>query len=118
MNQLQLERGNAMNTYKGRMLIFAIGIVAVISLFLWGNVSHKNIDSLPSLDEIVQMEDEADLNSYITNFTKSELKVVWGEPNESSTTEDVWYINDNTKLIVNYHSNDDKTVICGIERAD
>ena len=107
-----------MNTYRRRILIFAIGIVVVIGLFIWGNVNHRNIDSLPSLAEVAQMEDEAELNSYITNFTKSELKVVWGEPNESSTTEDVWYINDNTKLVVNYHNNDDKAVICGIERTD
>ena len=26
--------------------------------------------------------------------------------------------NDNTKLSVNYHNNDDKAVICGIERTD
>ena len=68
---------------------------------------------MPSLKEISQMEDEAELNSYITNFTKNELRIVWGEPNESSKTEDVWYINDNTKLIVNYHNNRDKAIICG-----
>ena len=107
-----------MNTYRRRILIFAIGIIVVIVLFVWGNVSHKNIDSLPSLAEVAQMEDAAELNSYISNFTKSELKIVWGEPNESSTTEDVWYINDNTKLIVNYHNNNDKAVICGIVRMD
>lgn len=107
-----------MNTYPRRILIFAIGIIVVIGLFVWSNVTHKNIDSLPSLKEVAQMKDEAELNSYITDFTKSELWVVWGEPNESSTTEDVWYINDNTKLVVNYHSNDDKAVICGIERTD
>ena len=118
INQFQFERDKTMNTYKRRMLIFAIGIIVVIGLFVWGNVSHRNIDSLPSLAEVAQMEDEAELNSYITNFTKSELKVVWGKPNESSTTEDVWYINDNTKLVVNYHNNDDKAVICGIVRTN
>lgn len=107
-----------MNTYKRRMIVFAVAIVIVVGLFVWGNNNHKNIDSLPSLEQVAQMEDEAELNSYVTNFTKPELKVVWGEPDESSTMEDVWYINDNTKLVVNYHNNDDKAVICGIVRTD
>ncbi|MFR2023974.1 MAG: hypothetical protein ACLS6C_12295 [Clostridia bacterium] len=42
------------------------------------------------------MEDEAQLNSYITDFTKQELTAAWGEPTESSSMEDVWYINENT----------------------
>ena len=63
------------------------------------------------------MEDEAELNSYITQFTKAELKVAWGDPNESNTNEDIWYINDNTKIIVNYH-NDGKAVVGGIIRTE
>ena len=100
---------------KTKMTIFAVGIAVVIGLFLWGNAHHKNIDSLPTLEQIAGMEDEAELNSYITHFTRPELKVAWGEPNESSTNEDVWYIDSSTKLIVNYH-NDDKPVICSIVR--
>ena len=107
-----------MKTYKRRIWIFVIGIVIVIGIFVWTSINHKTIDSLPSLEQIAQMEDEAELNSYITHFTKSELKVVWGEPNESSTTEDVWYIDNNTKLVVNYHNNDDKAIICGIIRTE
>ena len=107
-----------MNTYKRRILIFAIAIVVVIGIFIWANLNHNTVDSLPSLEQVAQMEDVAELNSYITHFTKSELKVVWGEPNESSTTEDVWYIDANTKLVVNYHNNDDKAVICGIIRTE
>ena len=107
-----------MNTHKRRMIIFAVGIVIVIGLFIYGIASHKNIDSLPSLDQIAQMTDEAELNSYITHFTKPELKVAWGEPNESSKMEDVWYIDENTKLVVNYHNNDDKAVVCSIVRVE
>lgn len=40
----------------------------------------------------------------------------WGEPTESSSMEDVWYINENTKLVINYHNNDDHAVICSIVR--
>lgn len=107
-----------MDTYNKRMIIFAVGIVIVIGLFIYGIASHKNIDSLPSLEQVAQMADEAELNSYITQFTKSELKVVWGEPNESSTMEDVWYINERVKLVVNYHNNNDKAVVCGIVRTE
>ena len=107
-----------MDTYNRRMIIFAVGLVIVIGLFIYGIASHKNIDSLPSLEQVAQMADEAELNSYITQFTKSELKVVWGEPNESSTMEDVWYINERVKLVVNYHNNNDKAVVCGIVRTE
>ena len=107
-----------MNTYKRRMIVFAVGIVIVIGAFIYGITSHKNIDNLLSLAQASQMTDEAELNSYIIHFTKPELKVVWGEPNESSTMEDVWYINDNTKLVVNYHNNDDKAVVCSIVRTE
>lgn len=62
------------------------------------------------------MEDEAELNSYITDFTKQELTAAWGEPTERSSMEDVWYINENTKLVVIYHNNDDHAVICSIVR--
>ncbi len=107
-----------MNTHNRRMIVFAIGIVVVIGLFIWEIASHKDVDSLPPLAQVAQMEDEAELNSYITHFTKAELKVVWGEPNESSTMEDVWYIDDNMKLVVNYHNNNDKAVVCSIVRTE
>ena len=99
-----------------KMLIFAMAIVVVIGIFAWGNLRHKNVDSLPSLEQISNMEDEAELNSYITDFTKQELTVAWGEPTESSRMEDVSYINENTKLVVNYPNNDDHAVICSIVR--
>ena len=99
-----------------KILIFVIAIVVVIGIFAWGNLHHKNIDSLPSLEQVSSMEDEAQLNSYITDFTKQELTAAWGEPTESSSMGDVWYINENTKLVVNYHNNDDHAVICSIVR--
>jgi len=107
-----------MKTYKRRMILFAVAIIVVVGLFVWGKNNHKNIDSLPSLEQVAQMTDEAELNSYITHFKKPELKVVWGEPDEGSTMVDIWYINDNTKLVVNYHNNDDKAVVCSIVRTE
>ena len=68
-----------------KILIFVIAIVVVIGIFAWGNLHHKNIDSLPSLEQVSNMEDEAQLNSYITDFTKQELTAAWGEPTESSS---------------------------------
>lgn len=107
-----------MSTYRRRMIIFAVGIVIVIGLFIYGITNHKNIDSLPSLEQVSQMTDEAELNSYITHFTRLDLRTAWGEPNEKSKMEDVWYLDDNTKLVVNYHNNDGKAVICGIVRTE
>ena len=69
-----------MSTYKRRTIIFAVGIVIVIGLFIYGITNHKNIDSLPSLEQVSQMTDEAELNSYITHFTRLDLRTVWGEP--------------------------------------
>lgn len=56
-----------------KILIFVIAIVVVIGIFAWDNLHRKNIDSLPSLEQVSNMEDEAELNSYITDFTKQEL---------------------------------------------
>lgn len=81
-------------------------------------LNHKNVDSLPSLTQIIQMIDEAKLNSYITNFTKAELKLVWGKTDESNKTEDVCYICNNMKLVVNYLNSNDKAVVCGIVTAE
>lgn len=58
------------------------------------------------------------LNSYITHFTRLDLRVVWGEPNEKEKMKDVWYIGDNMKLVVNYHKNDGKAVDCCIMRTE
>lgn len=99
-----------------KILIFVIGIIVVAGFFVWGNLRHKNIDSLPSLEQVSKTEDEAELNRYITNFTKQELMTAWGAPTESSRMEDVWYINERTKLVVNYHNNDDHAVVCSIVR--
>ena len=46
-----------------KILIFVIAIVVVIGIFAWGNLHHKNIDSLPSLEQVSSMEDEAQLKS-------------------------------------------------------
>ncbi len=100
--------------YKIKLEIFLIAIIAVVALFIWGNVHHKNMDGLPSLEQVAQMKDEADLNRSITQFTRAELKIVWGEPNESNANEDIWYINSSTNLIVNYHNKSDTAVVCGI----
>lgn len=73
-----------------KILIFVIAIVVVIGIFAWGNLHHKNIDSLPSLEQVSNMEDEAQLNSYITDFTKQELTAAWGEPTESSSEDKLY----------------------------
>lgn len=100
--------------WKTMLLLFVAGIIVVAALFAWNRSHYKSIDNLPSLAQIAETEDEADLNDFIGNFTKQELIAAWGSPNECSRMEDVWYINENTKLIVNYHNNDDHAVVCSI----
>ena len=99
---------------KAWLLIFAAGIIVMVVLFAWNRSYYKRIDNLPSLAQISEMEDEATLNDFIGSFTKQELIAAWGNPNESSRMEDVWHINENTKLIVNYHNNDNHAVVCSI----
>lgn len=107
---------NQSRVNKTKLAILAIAVVAVVGFFTWSNLQHRNIDSLPSLEQISKMEDEAELNNYIINFTKQDLIIVWGEPDESSRMEDVWYLGEEAKLVVNYHNNDAHAVVCSIVR--
>lgn len=102
--------------YKSKIIILMIAIVSLVGFFAWSNLHHRNIDNLPSLTQISEMEDEAELNSCIVNFTKQDLITVWGNPDESSRMEDIWYLNGETMLVVNYHNNDDHAVVCSIVR--
>lgn len=100
-------------------IMTAIAVAAAIAagiLTAW--IFRSRNTPLPSLKQIAGMEDAAFLNSVVADYRRQDLHALWGEPDESSAMQEIWYIDDNTKLIVNYMNNDDRPVICGIERIE
>ncbi|MEE3488359.1 MAG: hypothetical protein VZT48_09705 [Bulleidia sp.] len=104
-----------MNTKQRRKIIIA-AVIAVICLLITDIANYRKKETLPSLDQIAAMEDVAFLNSVVTDYRRQDLQALWSEPDDSSAMQEIWYIDDNAKLIVNYMNNDDRPVICGIER--
>lgn len=91
------------------IVIIALAIVA----WFYGYHNRKSNDNLPSLTSIAQM-DEAEVNKIVCGYRREQLVEVWGSPDESSSTEDIWIIEDSITLTVNYHNNNDKAVVCGL----
>lgn len=87
-------------------------IVLAIAVWFFGYHNRKSNDNLPSLTSIAQM-DEADVNKIVCGYRREQLAEVWGTPDESSSSEDLWIIEDNITLIVNYRNSDGKAVVCG-----
>ena len=99
---------------KTTILVIAISIIALaVALWFYGYHNRKSNGNLPSLASIVQM-DEAEVNKIVCGYRREQLAEVWGAPDESSSMEDIWIIEDDITLTVNYHNNDDKAVICGL----
>ena len=99
---------------KTTILVIAIAIIALaVALWFYGYYNRKGNDNLPSLTSIVQM-DEAEVNRIVCGYRREQLAEVWGTPDESSSMEDIWIIEGNTTLTVNYHNNGDKAVVCGL----
>lgn len=73
--------------------------------------TEKSNDNLPNLTSIVQM-DEAEVNKIVCGYRREQLADVWGNPDESSSMEDIWVIESDITLTVNYHNNNDKAVMC------
>lgn len=95
-------------------LVAVIVIIALaISAWFYGYHNRKSNDNLPSLTSIAQM-DEAEVNEIVCGYRREQLAEVWGDPDESSSMEDIWIIENDITLTVNYHNNDDKAVVCGL----
>jgi len=86
----------------------AFGILA----WFYGYYNRKSNDNLPSLSLIAEME-EADANELLVGYRKIQLREVWNEPDETSSNEDVWIINERISLVVSYN-NKDKVVVCSL----
>lgn len=100
-----------------KKLVFLVAVIAIIALavaaWFYGYHNRKSNDNLPSLASIAQME-EAEVNKIICGYHREQLADVWGDPDESSSMEDVWVIESDITLTVNYHNNNDKAVKCDL----
>ena len=85
----------------------------VVAVWFFGYHNRKSNDNLPNLTSIAQM-DEAEVNKIVCGYRREQLVEVWGAPDESSSTEDIWIIEDSITLTVNYHNSNDKAVICDL----
>ena len=56
----------------------------------------------------------AEANKIVCGYRRKQLAEVWGAPDESSSMEDIWIIEDGITLTVNYHNNDDKATVCDL----
>lgn len=99
-----------------KKVVFFIAILIVIvlgiSVWIYGYCNRKNNDNIPNLISIAQM-DEAEVNELLVGYHKIQLREVWEKPNETSSNEDIWIINEKTALIVSYN-NDGIVVVCGL----
>lgn len=99
---------------KTTILVIAIAIIALaVALWFYGYHNRKGNDNLPSLTSIAQME-EAEVNEIVCGYRREQLAEVWGAPDESSSMEDIWIIEDNITITVNYSNSDDKVVVCDL----
>lgn len=107
----------ALIKYKGTKKIWIIIVLAVIVTagLIWGYgyYNRKSNDNIPNLKSIAQM-DEAKVNKILSGYKRTQLSEVWGTPEYSNSSEDVWFLDDTTCLTVNYKNDSDKVVICGI----
>lgn len=80
---------------------------------LCGYHNRNSNDNMPNLHSIAQM-DEAEVNNILSGYTRTQLLEVWGSPEYSNSSEDVWLLDDIACLTVNYKNDSEKVVICGI----
>lgn len=100
-----------------KKLVILVAVIAIIALAVaarfYGYRNRKRNDNLPSLASIAQM-DEAEVNKIVCGYHREQLADVWGDPDESNSMEDIWVIESCITLTVNYHNNNDKTVMCDL----
>lgn len=94
------------------ILLSAIAIIILsAAAWLYGYQSRKSSDNLPSLAAISRM-DETEVNGIVRGYRRRQLPDVWGDPAQSSSTEDIWDIGGGMTLTVTYDNNNEKAVTC------
>lgn len=101
---------------KKRLALFlAAAAVLAAAAALWFGLYYqrKSNDNLPALSSVAQMN-EAEINKIVCGYRRGQLDDVWGRPDETADGEDVWSMDGQRFLRVNYN-NRDRAIICGIE---
>lgn len=73
---------------------------------------RKSNDNLPALTEIAKMS-ESEVNNILPGYKIAQLREVWGTPDISEASTDIWKTGDLT-LVVNYKNNG-VVAICGLK---
>lgn len=102
---------------KKRMTVWIV-LVLIAGIFVaWriGYSAGKSNDNLPDLTSIAQMS-EAEVNDVLPGYKITQLREVWGEPDQSEGSTDSWKTG-NVTLVVNYKNNG-VVAICGLKDAN
>lgn len=103
---------------KKKRLTVWIVLVLIVGIFVaWriGYSARKSNDNLPALTSIAQMS-EAEVNNVLPGYKITQLREVWGEPDQSEGSTDIWKTG-NVTLVVNYKNNG-VVSICGLKDAN
>lgn len=97
-----------------RTVLAAVLMLAALAAIVWLYVcrNQKSSDNLPSLANLVQMEEGA-IDETVCGYRRAQLCSVWGEPEESGAKQDVWTVGELT-LTVRYQDGGEKAVSCGL----
>lgn len=91
---------------KKRLTISLLVVVLLIGAFLVWRIGYsvrKSNDNLPALTEIAKMS-ESEVNNILPGYKIAQLREVWGTPDISEASTDIWKTGDLT-LVVNYKNN-------------
>lgn len=100
---------------KKRLTISLLVVVLLIEAFLVWRIGYsvrKSNDNLPALTEIAKMS-ESEVNNILPGYKIAQLREVWGTPDISEASTDIWKTGDLT-LVVNYKNNG-VVAICGLK---
>ena len=98
--------------------IFVLGAAAavaavLVSAWFYGYRVRKGNDTIPSLVSLAEM-DEAGANRILPGYYRDQLREVWGSPDRTAGSYDLWQVGEGRYLLVSYNGRD-KAVVCGVK---
>lgn len=96
------------------MILAAVAAVAALAAMAWLYVyrNQKSNDNLPSLANLVRMEEDV-IDETVCGYRRAQLRAVWGEPDESGEGQDVWTVG-GLALTVRYQDEGETAAGCGL----
>lgn len=104
-----------MSRKTNRLVVTMLTVVLLCSCFmlLWEN--SKTIENLPSLDAVLQM-DENKVDSKVSGYMEHQIIEVWGKPDRSDTETLVWILPEGSVTV--RADTMGKIVFCGRKRME